>query len=275
MQWTQQILNPSFKSLPHGSVVFHQHDSQELLRFLLDGLHQELNRIRVKPEYVKFEAQEDWNLAQHSLNAWKNYIRVDSSQIVDIFVGQLKSTLTCSVCSNISVTFDPFWDLSISIPGSPGYGPEITLEKCLENFTKTETLDGNEKAYCSKCKTHQKSTKRFTIERFPEVLVIHLKRFKGDEKLRTVVRFPLLGLDIGPYSSSRTNCCSYNLYGISNHSGNVTSGHYIGYCKHPFNNCWACYDDSNVRSVNSQAVKETEAYVLFYEMSEGSKSVLF
>lgn len=36
----------------------------------------------------------------------------------DIFVGQLKSVLTCTVCDYKSVTFDPFWDLSLPIPTS-------------------------------------------------------------------------------------------------------------------------------------------------------------
>jgi ubiquitin carboxyl-terminal hydrolase 4/11/15 len=30
-------------------VGYHQHDSQELLAFLLDGLHEDLNRVTEKP----------------------------------------------------------------------------------------------------------------------------------------------------------------------------------------------------------------------------------
>lgn len=36
--------------------------------------------------------------------------------IIDLFVGQLKSTLICQTCGYKSVTFDPFWDLSLPIP---------------------------------------------------------------------------------------------------------------------------------------------------------------
>lgn len=35
--------------------------------------------------------------------------------LLDLFVGQLRSTLTCSSCHHASVTFDPFWDLSLPI----------------------------------------------------------------------------------------------------------------------------------------------------------------
>lgn len=34
----------------------------------------------------------------------------------DIFVGQLKSELKFDDCGHKSVTFDPFWDLSVPIP---------------------------------------------------------------------------------------------------------------------------------------------------------------
>lgn len=34
----------------------------------------------------------------------------------DLFVGQLKSSLTCSECGYCSTAFDPFWDLSLPIP---------------------------------------------------------------------------------------------------------------------------------------------------------------
>ena len=34
----------------------------------------------------------------------------------DLFMGQLKSTLRCLHCGHTSVTFDPFWDLSLTIP---------------------------------------------------------------------------------------------------------------------------------------------------------------
>lgn len=40
------------------------------------------------------------------------------SLFIDIFVGQLRSVLTCTHCNYKSVTFDPFWDLSLPIPTS-------------------------------------------------------------------------------------------------------------------------------------------------------------
>jgi len=36
--------------------------------------------------------------------------------LLDVFVGQLKSALTCLTCGYVSNTFDPFLDLSLPIP---------------------------------------------------------------------------------------------------------------------------------------------------------------
>lgn len=96
---------------------FQQHDSQELLSFLLDGLHEDLNRVK-KKEYVELcdaGGRPDLEVAEE---AWHNHKRRNDSVIVDTFHGLFKSTLICPDCGNISVTFDPFCYLSIPLPVS-------------------------------------------------------------------------------------------------------------------------------------------------------------
>ena len=48
--------------------------------------------------------------------AWNDYRKRNDSIIVDIFHGQLKSTLVCPVCEKVSVKFDPFCFLSVPVP---------------------------------------------------------------------------------------------------------------------------------------------------------------
>lgn len=94
---------------------YQQHDSQELLAFLLDGLHEDLNKVRVKPytENPEVENQPEHEVAA---KAWQNHVSRNNSVIVDLFQGQLKSTLVCPKCNKISVTFDPFMYLSLPLP---------------------------------------------------------------------------------------------------------------------------------------------------------------
>ena len=83
--------------------------------------------------------------AQKATESWKRYLRRDDSKIVDLFVGQLKSTLQCTVCGHCCVTFDPFWDLSLPIPPSARSVSSVKVQHCLELFAKEEILDGDEK----------------------------------------------------------------------------------------------------------------------------------
>ncbi|XP_074646893.1 ubiquitin carboxyl-terminal hydrolase 15-like isoform X2 [Tubulanus polymorphus] len=94
---------------------YQQQDSQELMAFLLDGLHEDLNRIKKKPyiEQKDHDGRPDEELARE---AWFNYQKRNDSIIVDTFHGLLKSTLVCPECTKISVTFDPFCYLSLPLP---------------------------------------------------------------------------------------------------------------------------------------------------------------
>ncbi|XP_062315817.1 ubiquitin carboxyl-terminal hydrolase 11 isoform X3 [Osmerus eperlanus] len=96
---------------------YQQHDSQELLSFLLDGLHEDLNRVKNK-EYIELrdaDGRPDQEVAEE---AWRNHRRRNDSVIVDTFHGLFKSTLVCPECHKVSVTFDPFCYLSVPLPVS-------------------------------------------------------------------------------------------------------------------------------------------------------------
>ncbi|KAF9133484.1 CSN-associated deubiquitinating enzyme Ubp12 [Mortierella sp. 14UC] len=94
---------------------YHQHDSQELLAFLLDGLHEDLNRIKKKPytEVPDSNGRPDEEVAS---DCWEIHKARNDSIIVDLFQGQYKSTLVCPECEKVSVTFDPFMYLSLPLP---------------------------------------------------------------------------------------------------------------------------------------------------------------
>lgn len=47
---------------------------------------------------------------------WNKYLTKNKSIIVDTFQGQLKSTVKCSKCLNVSITFEPFMYLPITLP---------------------------------------------------------------------------------------------------------------------------------------------------------------
>merc|ERR1719233_1091262 len=94
---------------------YQQQDSQELLAFLLDGLHEDLNRVKNKPytENVESNEREDNIVANET---WNTYLKRNDSIIVDKLQGQYKSKLTCPCCGRTSITFDPFMYLTVPLP---------------------------------------------------------------------------------------------------------------------------------------------------------------
>ncbi|XP_029028290.1 ubiquitin carboxyl-terminal hydrolase 2a isoform X2 [Betta splendens] len=247
-------------------VGYNQQDAQEFLRFLLDGLHNEVNRVTVRPRGTveDFDHLPD---EEKGKKMWSKYLEREDSKIVDLFVGQLKSSLTCSHCGFCSTVFDPFWDLSLPI--AKGYG-EVSLMDCMRLFTKEDVLDGDEKPTCYRCKARRRCTKKFTIQKFPKILVLHLKRFseaRRTSKLSTYVNFPMKDLDLREFASENSINAVYNLYAVSNHSGTTMGGHYTAYCRNPNSGEWYTFNDSRVTPMSSSQVRSSDAYVLFYELA--------
>ncbi|XP_013101257.2 ubiquitin carboxyl-terminal hydrolase Usp2 isoform X3 [Stomoxys calcitrans] len=268
--WTNNVhsvtpmeLKRSFSAKHRMYSDYNQQDAQEFLRFFLDSLHCALN-TGVKGDLLKI----DDNLSDNKKAelTWEWYSRLENSLIRDLFVGQLKSTLRCTTCGNTSVTFDPFWDLSVPLPSSS----RCKLESCLDLFIREEVLDGDEMPTCAKCQTRRKCTKSFTIQRFPKYLVIHLKRFSETRfsKLSNIVEFPTgeRELNMGPYGANANSNMYFSLYAISNHMGSTGGGHYVAICKHPVSKKWHEFNDNLVSdSLSDHHLVSSSAYILFYE----------
>ncbi|KAJ8366502.1 hypothetical protein AAFF_G00353220 [Aldrovandia affinis] len=221
--------------------------------------------------------------------------------IIDqIFTGGLQSGVTCQVCQGVSTTIDPFWDISLDLPGSstpfwplsPGSdgsavngeshvaGP-TTLTDCLRRFTRPEHLGSSAKIKCSGCHSYQESTKQLTMKKLPIVACFHLKRFEHSAKLRrkisTYVSFPL-ELDMTPFMASSkdsrmngqyqsvdtlNNDNKYSLFAVVNHQGTLESGHYTTFIRQHKDQWFKC-DDAIITKASIKDVLDSEGYLLFY-----------
>jgi ubiquitin carboxyl-terminal hydrolase 2/21 len=305
------------KWAPHLSAGYSQQDSQEFLRYLLDGLSEDLNNRGgrpSKPADLKEEELMKKSPADQSNYWWTRHYALNNSHITSTFSGQLMSTITCGTCSTKSYCFDPFLDLSVPLGGSskggglgdkfsrllrsPSFGKKdlnpatddarsedvdgggggggrggdknsCSIRDCLRAFTSEETIDGDNKPLCCKCKKKRKSTKRIQIHRYPPILVLHLKRFANMRtKLNTRVKFPLTGLDLSEFSGLNQfeQPPVYDLYAISNHIGGLNGGHYTAHCLNEGNGQWYHFNDSHVDSVDAgELCNDGLPYVLFYK----------
>ncbi|KAI8146873.1 hypothetical protein BJV82DRAFT_596797 [Fennellomyces sp. T-0311] len=259
-----------------------QQDSQEFLMFLLDGLHEDVNvvleRPRPKPEdpeeEARFERLPDW---QASGIAWSRYLERNESIIVSLFQGQYRSRLMCLTCNQTSTTYNTFMSLSLPIP-TKGANANVSLYKCLDAFVKEETLDGDDAWNCPKCKKLRRSTKTLTLSRLPVVLLIHLKRFSFEgpfrNKLETMVDCPTRTLDLSSYvpnsmipPNTERPSFKYDLYGVSNHYGSLTGGHYTAAVRDGYQGDWHYFDDTRFSMCEENKVVTRAAYNLFYVRS--------
>ncbi|XP_048594978.1 putative ubiquitin carboxyl-terminal hydrolase 11 isoform X1 [Brassica napus] len=126
---------------------YNQHDSQEMLSFLLDGLHEDLNKVKQKP-YIESKDSDGRPDDEVAEEMWKYHKARNDSVIVDVCQGQYKSTLVCPDCGKISITFDPFMYLTLPLPTSRTRSMTVAVfygdsNRLLTPYTVTVPRDGS------------------------------------------------------------------------------------------------------------------------------------
>ena len=120
--------------------------------------------------------------------------------------------------------------------------PVCHIHDCLQKFVEMEELADSERFFCNVCKSKQPSTKKFWIRRLPNVLCLHVKRFRWTAYARTkldiFIEFPLNGLDMSGYllknlSGTRFSNAGSSLYDLAavivHHGTGAGSGHYTAF----------------------------------------------
>ena len=136
-----------------------------------------------------------------------------------------------------------------------------SIKDCFDLFFVEENLE--DPLYCHNCQGPEDFTKRYSINKLPYVLILSLKRFKFNQnsnfKLRQMITYPVYDLKLGDKS--------YDLYGVVNHYGSISSGHYTAIIKKDGKDWYMC-DDSRVYKIEENRVMHSNAYILFYICKE-------
>ena len=150
---------------------------------------------------------------------------------------------------------------------------ELTLENCINSFSRCEKLDESNEWYCSKCKEHRRGYKQLELFRLPRYLILQLKRFKEqggfffNMKNSTTVKFPLENLNLNKYLVGPKNMdYIYDLISVSQHYGLSFGGHYTSVCKK--DKVWFKFDDESVDKIGTSDIVNSYAYILFYKLRD-------
>ncbi|VVD04255.1 unnamed protein product, partial [Leptidea sinapis] len=240
---------------------YQQQDAHEFLRYMLDRLHTELLQL-LPPD------KEESGCIPRTPSA---------SIVTAVFGGTLQSEVRCLACGTDSNKYDPFLDLSLELPETGRHDAPVPLTDCLASFVQVEELADTERYFCSSCECKQKSTKQFWIRRLPNVLCLHLKRFRWHNYFRTKVdtsiSFPLRALDMSQFvlgadgttvaDRSRSPADLYDLAALIVHHGSgAGSGHYTAFAINEEQ--WFHFNDQTVRATDAEVVATCKPYIMFY-----------
>lgn len=141
-------------------------------------------------------------------------------------------------------------------------------------FHNEEYLQHDNQWYCPKCKDHQNASKKISLSRTPEILVIHLKRFIKHvgrryvtfDKINDFIDYPVTNWDLKEFCIPGSQSSEvYDLIGIVNHYGKMGGGHYIAVAQNFVRERWIKFDDEDVSYAKEQDIVNRFAYVLFYK----------
>ncbi|VUZ47072.1 unnamed protein product [Hymenolepis diminuta] len=164
------------------------------------------------------------------------------------------------------------WDYSLpGVDKNLVWDKNIELGDCLDTFFDVSELSGENKYSCVNCSKYTNGRMHLEITKLPEVLCLHLKRFRHDfntSKIYTQVNFPLHRLSLKKYlhTSCKDKVWEYDLAGVVCHTGTVRFGHYFTYALNYGDGEWYEFNDSEVSHVDPDTISSltSEAYLLVY-----------
>jgi ubiquitin C-terminal hydrolase len=189
-----------------------------------------------------------------------------------LFEGIMTNETRCLTCETVTSRDECFLDLSLDIERNS------SVTACLRQFSAREMLCARNKFFCDTCSGLQEAEKRMKIKKLPNVLALHLKRFKYEESVQRFVKlayrvvFPMQLRLFNTSDDAQDPDKLYELYGIIVHIGaGPHHGHYVAIIKVGIR--WFVFDDETISVIDEQDLMRYygdtpgsgSAYVLFYQ----------
>ena len=240
---------------------YSQNDVQEFILFIIECFHKGISR-KVDMKITGNPENSTDKLAIACYNMMQKMYNNDYSEILNIFYGiQVSVILSEDETEQLSISPEPFSIISISIPEKQN----PTIYDCLDEYCKKERLDGDNTWFNDTTNEYQIAKRGFIFWSLPDVLIIDIKRWNNNgRKIQTIVQSDLSNLNFSKYIHGyNKNSYMYDLYGVCNHSGGMSGGHYTATIKN-IDNKWYTFNDTHITSISESNVITSKAYCLFY-----------
>jgi ubiquitin C-terminal hydrolase len=248
-------LNPQFRQ-------FESNDSKDLLLYLIQSMHAELNyygdkKLNNIPKCNQLIESDSFNFFDKVNN------ELNLSIFSYLFYGILKSRTKCTGCNKKLYNFQYFQFLVFPVFNFKD--KKLNVYSGFKEFIKTEAMTGDNQYYCQHCKGLRDAKENSIIFYTPPYLIINLDYGKDKKYRPTNVEFGQI-FELSGFTDEKCTQRVYELIGVSTHIGSSgNSGHYIAYCKNLQDNCWYKFNDSSVNICEFEEVKNNTPYLLVFK----------
>jgi len=255
-QKTVGMYNPQFKNLEAN-------DSKDLILYLLQIMHQELNYYTKNSSLNAYPNQYD---RQQTFQAFiRSYEATNNSIISNLFFGTSENLTICEVCKKIIYNFQKFEFLTFGV--FKYNGREFNLYNGFEDYCKPSKLTGDNQYYCNNCKKLCDALISTKIFFPPENLLINIDYGKNKMYMPSSIKYDH-EIDITKYLSfNYGRKVKYRIMSVCSHYGISGSfGHYIAYCKDKRYSKWYQFNDSIISECDANQIRYGGTpYLLLYE----------
>jgi len=243
---------------------YEANDSKDLILYLLQTFHEELNYFGDQPFPTKINRpfQED---RVNTFNYFMTTYNIQNFSIISkLFYGTYENMIKCANCKKIYFSYQKFEFISFST-----YNYRGGVFNIMDGFRDNESiqyLKGDNQYFCSNCQKLHDAETCCKIIQPPSKLILNIDY--GKNKVNQVKRLLFDEvIDITQYVNFNFGRnIRYQISGVCTHLGSSgPTGHYIAYCRNRMTGLWYNFNDSYVRQCNGSEIYNGSPYLLFYE----------
>ena len=254
--------------------TYQRRDPNDLLIFILNTLHNELNQIIDPNLEININYNDKKSVIKNGIKLFKN---ADNSIISNQFNWFEMKELKCSECNTISYqlkTFNTFTlDFEKSFNNIKAQKNILTIYDCLEYHKKAHQRN----IFCNHCNNQKKMDCNSKILSSPIYFIFLIDR-GGDyfEDTKKLLSIPFLlndKIQLENFVDNEKAPKNYELIGILSIS--INEKKYISICNSPVDNNWYLYNDENSKQVDINNIikkhnesKELIPSILIYKAHE-------
>ena len=182
----------------------------------------------------------------------------DATPYYHIFGGVYKSMIHCATCNSSSRRYESFTVLQLEMLRG-----KQTLANLVASRFLPEPCDNDYICPNNTCKARGTHTKRLEITKWPQVLVVHFKRWAYNTTTR--LRTKIYDFVAFPTHYRASDNVMYFLRSMIIHWGRANSGHYYAFVRDDHHG-WMKYNDARTPVLVPESyVLEQRPYMVFYE----------